>query len=146
MAQLYSTIYKSVVRAVRDLVEDIKTTTDDPSMRYWSWEARLDEDKLPEVTLIGVNGFDFAENRGLWRIHFGITLSSYEDANLLREADIIDMIHTRFGFESKIALLDPTTGDQFNELSVLDFEVMPMGQTQIRNYRTMAVEVCRTAT
>lgn len=144
MAKLYSTIYKSVVRSVNDLIKDIQATT--PDLRYWTWESRLDEDQLPRVPLIGVNGFAFEENRGLWRIQFGITVSSIDDANLLEEADLIDKIHERFGENQKISLRDPDDASIMNELVSVDFQVAPMGQTQMRNYRTIGIEVLRTGT
>jgi hypothetical protein len=145
MQKLFSTLYKSVVRATGDLVKDVQTAVDDTA-EYWDWENRADEDKLPRVTLIGVNGFHFKENNGLWIISFGITLSTVDDDNLLREADIIDMIHDRFGEKKKIALLDPVDASQTSELWSSDFEVMPMGQTQVRNYRPIGIELRRTGT
>jgi hypothetical protein len=145
MAKLYSTVYKSVVRAVNDLVKDIQTQVE-PEARYWSWEDRMDEDKMPRVMLVGVNGFSFDENLGLWLIRFGLTISTVDDANLLQEADIIDMIHDRFGEHQKIALRDPDTGDTTNELVSVHWEVLPMGQTQVRNYRSIGVELRRTGT
>jgi hypothetical protein len=143
MRKLYSTLYKSVVRATHDLVKDIEATT---PIRYWDWENRDDEDKLPRETLLGVNGFNLHENLGLWIIRFGITLSTVDDANLLLEADIIDMIHERFGEKQKIFLRDPDDGSVISELVSVDFEVMPMGQTQVRNYRAIGVELRRTGT
>lgn len=145
MQKLYSTLYKSCVRAVDDLVKDIRITMpDQDTLEYWTWEARLDEDQLPRVPLLGVNGFAFDENNGLWRVHCGLTISTVDDANLLIEADMIDMIHDRFGEGQKITLLDPDDASTINELLVAHFEVLPMGQTQMRNYRSIGLELLRT--
>jgi hypothetical protein len=144
MRKLYSTVYKSVVRATSDLIKDIKSTMDIQDIRYWAWEDRMDEDKMPRETLMGVNGFSLDENRDLWIVRFGITISTVDDANLLQEADIIDQIHDLFGEKKKIALRDPDNGDTFNELVTVEFQVLPMGQTQVRNYRSIAVEMRRT--
>jgi hypothetical protein len=144
--KLYSTIYKSVVRAANDLIKDIQATTGDQQIRYWSWENRVDEDKMPRVPLLGVNGFSFDENRGLWLIRFGITISTIDDANLLEEADLIDIVHNHFGEDKKIALRDPESGEITNELISVHFEVLPMGQTQVRNYRALGIELRRTGT
>lgn len=146
MAKLYSTVYKSVVRAVNDLVKDIQSTMPDQNARYWSWEDRMDEDQMPRVMLVGVNGFSFDENLGLWLIRFGLTISTVDDANLLQEADVIDMTHERFGEKQTIFLRDPETGDVESELVSVHWEVLPMGQTQVRNYRTIGVELRRTGT
>lgn len=145
MEKPYSTIYKSVVRAVNDLIKEIKSTTGQ-DFRYWDWESRLDEDKMPRECLIGVNGFSFDENLGLWLVRFGITISTVDDANLLLEAEIIDVIHERFGEKQKIALRDPENAEVINELASVAFEVLPMGQTQMRNYRSVGIEVLRTGT
>lgn len=146
MAKLYSTVYKSVVRSVNDLVEAVQATNPNQPVRYWSWEDRMDEDQMPREMLIGVNGFSFHENLGLWLIRFGITLSTVDDANLLVEADIIDMIHDRFGEKKKIALREPELGEEISELVSVNWEVLPMGQTQVRNYRSIGVELRRTGT
>ena len=147
MEKLYSTLYKSVLRSVNDLVKDIQSTTPSQAdIQVWSWENRVDEDKMPRVPLIGLNGLHLHENGGLLIISFGITLSTVDDANLHDEADVIDVIHKHFGEHKKVLLRDPDTGDVFNELVSVDCEVMPMGQTQMRNYRPIGIEVRRTGT
>ncbi|WP_037500735.1 hypothetical protein [Sphingomonas jaspsi] len=149
MSKLYSTLYKSVLRAVNELVKDIQSTVPGQAdLQYWAWESRMDEDKMPRVPLLGVNGFSFEENSGLWLVRFGLTISTVDDANLLEEADIIDMIHSRFGEKRKIALVEEIAGEveQTNELVCVHCEVLPMGQTQVRNYRSIGVEVLRTGT
>jgi hypothetical protein len=146
MPRIYSTLYKSVVRATSDLIKEIEATTGDLSLKYWDWENRSDEDKLPRVPLLGVNGFSFDENGGLWLVRFGLTLSTIDDDHLLKEADMIDAIHAKFGEGNKVAMRDPTSGTVINELVVAAFEVAPMGQTQMRNYRSVAVEILRTGT
>jgi hypothetical protein len=145
MQKLYSTIYKSVVRAANDLVKEIAATAGNETLEYWTWENRMDEDQMPRVPLMGVNGFSLDENLGMWLIRFGITLSTIDDANLLDEADMIDAIHDAFGEKKKIDLLDPVTGEKTSELVVTAFEVLPMGQTQMRNYRSIGLEAKRTA-
>lgn len=147
MQKFYSTVYKSVVRAANDLVKDIKATMpDQDALRYWSWESRMDEDKMPNVPLIGINGFSLEENAGLWVIRFGLTISTVDDANLLVEADMLDIIHQHFGEKKKIFLRDPDEGAAINELVSVDFHIMPMGQTQVRNYRSVGIEFKRTGT
>lgn len=145
MAKVLSTIYKSTLRAINELVKDVRDTTGDHDIRYWAWEARADEDKLPHVTLIGLEGYHFQENAGLWVLRFGVTISTYNDANLLNEAEILDVVHEHFGFQKKMPIRNPDTGEIENELYCSDFEVSPMGQSELRNYRTISVEFLRTA-
>lgn len=143
MSRLVSTIYKSLLRSVSDLIKEVNDTTA-VDAEYRAWEARDDEDKLPQKTLIGLNGYNFDENAGLWIIRFGITISSLNDANLMNEADILDIIHEQYGFQKKVNLRDPETGNIISELYVAMFHIMPMTQSELRNYRTVGIEVLRT--
>lgn len=115
-------------------------------IKYHNWESRGDENKLPPFTLIGLEGFGFNENLGRWVIRFGLGVSSLQDFNLLREIEMIDVIQQRYGQGNKISLLDMTTAETVNELVVSDFDVQPMAQSQLRNYRTIGMEVLRTGT
>lgn len=145
-SKVYSTLYKSVVRSIGDLIKDIVDAGGEKGLRYWSWENRIDEDQMPRVPLVGLNGFSWDENGGQWIVRFGITISTVDDANLLEEADMIDTIHQRFGEGKKISLRNPDSGEIENELKCVHFEVLPMGQTQVRNYRSVGIEILRTGT
>lgn len=146
MSRIISSVYKSLLRAVNDLVEELQQATGDMDIRYWAWEGRLDEEKMPTTTLVGLDGYNFDENKGLWIIRAAITLSSYDDANLHEESEMLDLIHERFGYHQKVSLRLPDSGDVFSELFVTEFQVMPMGQSELRNYRTCAFELLRTDT
>lgn len=145
MAKLISTVYKSLLRSVNDLIDEVQATTGLQELEYWGWETRADEDQLPAKTLIGLDGYSFNENQGLWNVRCGITLSTYNDANLHHEAEILDVIHTLFGFQQKVPLRN-AEGEIFSELYVAEFQVMPMGLSEIRNYRTVGLELLRTET
>src|SRR3546814_8570906 len=77
-------IYKSLVRHVTDMMDNLNDTGE-YGIAYHSWETSGEEDKLPKSTLIGVDGFNFHENGGLWVIRFSVTLSSYQDINIRSE-------------------------------------------------------------
>jgi hypothetical protein len=145
MSKLISTIYKSLLRSVSDLIKDVNDNTA-LEAEYRSWESRDDEDKLPRKTLIGLSGYNFDENNGLWTVRCGVTISSLDDMNLMDETLILDIVHERFGFQKKLALRDPETGDQISELYVSSFHIMPMSQSELRNYRTVGLELMRTDT
>lgn len=148
MSKLYSTIKQSVVRAIVEMIEEIEATAPTLNPKYQSWENRLDEDKLPRQLLIGLNGYSWEENGGLWTIRFGITISTVDDANLINEDEVIDIIHEHFGEKKKVALvaLVDEVVEEFNELVSVDFQVLPMTPTQMRNYRTIGIELKRTGT
>lgn len=138
-------LYKSAVRKVVDLIDELQTTTGNPEIAYHDWESRADENKLPKVTLLGIDGFTFEENRGLWVVRFGIGLSSWQDTNLLNEMEMLGVIHAMTGEGTKFAYLDPETGEELSELVVAAWNLSPMAQTQLRNYRTISIELLRTA-
>lgn len=146
MSKLMSTLYKSLVRSVTDLIDEVKTTTGDAGIEYWSWESRADENDMPTQTLIGLDGYTFRENFGLWEVRCGITISSYNDTNLHNEAEILDVVHDLFGEHKTIQLRHPDTGDVYSQMVVTDFEIMPMGQSELRNYRMVALELKRVDT
>lgn len=145
MSRIISTIYKSLVRSVNDLIDVVASETGEPCA-YWAFESRADEDKMPPITVLGVDGFTFHENKGLWMIRAGISLSTRNDRNNHEEAEILDIVHRLFGYHQKVALRHPETGEVFSELYVTEFDVMPMGQSELRNYRTIGLELLRTDT
>lgn len=137
-------IYKSIIRWTTDLIDELNALGTLPEIEYQSWESRFDENKLPEKTLLGIDGFSFSENNGLWEISFALGLSSFRDANLLDEADILDEIQRRTGEHEKIPLRDMTLGEEVNELVITTWQLLPMAQSELRNYRTIGIEAHRT--
>lgn len=113
---------------------------------YHNWEERTPETKLPQKTLIGTDGFAFDENEGRWIIRFALAVSSYRDTNLLTEIELIGMIDERFGEGKKLDLLKLADGSIASELVVSSFRVLPMAQSEQRNYRTIGIELLRTGT
>jgi hypothetical protein len=137
-----SNIYKSLVR---HLVDTIETTTDVSSdLQYFSWDAADDIAELPTTDLIGLAGWTFSENRGLWEIHCGITLSTINDENLLREIELVDKIHDMWGEENPVPLRDDD-GNEIAQLIVKEFDLLPAGKSEKRNYRPIGLTLRRTS-
>jgi hypothetical protein len=141
-----SPVYKSIMRWITDVIAELNATGQYPAMQYQDWESRGDENKLPTTTLVGMDGFTFDEGKGLWVIRFAIGVSSYRDANLLNEIELIGALFQRMGEGSKIPLREMIGGTQVNELLVSDWTMMPMAQTNMRNYRTIGMTALRTGT
>lgn len=137
-------VYKSIVRATTDMIEELNATGKFPTLLYHDWESRGDESRLPRQTLLGIDGFSFTENGGRWLIGYALGLSSYQDANLLNEVELMDAIQVRMGEESKIPLREMVMGEVVNELVVTAFQILPMSQSELRNYRTIGMELKRT--
>lgn len=144
MASPISIIGKSLVRRCNDLLDEISSTTGH-QVEYWSWETRADEDKLPKKTLIGLDNFMFSEDDGLWVVRCAIGLSTYQDFNLHKELEILDPIYDALHIGERVALRDPLSGAEFDQLVVTDFEITPMVQSMLRNYRTVNLELKRTS-
>jgi len=139
-------IYKSIVRFITDMIDELNATGLYPQVQYIDWESRNDETKLPQVTLLGPDGFSFSEDNGLWTISFALGLSSFRDANLLNEIELLDAIQQKCGEQRKVPLLEMVNGDQVNELVVTTWQLLPMAQSDLRNYRTIGMELKRTGT
>lgn len=145
---LLAPIYKSILRYTAETIEVINATPGLPRVAYHDWEARGEEDKLPRMTLVGIEAFGFRENQGLWEIRFGLGVSSYRDANLLQEIELLDFLQTRFGEGCKVPLYEivGATAEQVSELVSTDFQTLPMSQSTYRNYREVGIELKRTGT
>lgn len=128
------------------MIEAINATGLYAPVSYHNWEERGPEKQLPAITLIGLDGFSFEENEGLWQIRYALAISSYHDANLLKEIELVGDIHDRFAEGQKVSLLNLTTAEVENELVVSAFKAYPMSQSELRNYRTIGIELLRTGT
>lgn len=138
-------VYKSVIRHINDLIEEINQLgLVEPDVQYHNWEERSNEENLPSTTLIGTDGFSFDENDGLWIVRYALAISSYNDANLHNEIDLIDFLQQKLGKGKKVPLREMVAGEEVTELVVSDFRLFPMGQSELRNYRTIGVELNRT--
>lgn len=138
-------VYKSILRRVTELIEELNSLGTFKEIEFHNFESRNDEQDLPKKTLVGVDGFSFTENKGLWVIRLAVAISSYQDINLLEEVELMSEIQRRMGEGAKIPLLEMQYGSEVNELVVTDFELLPMAQSELRNYRTIGLEIRRTA-
>ena len=139
-----SSIYKSLTRHLMDTIEDVKSAGI-ATPAYYAWDSHGDDTEIDAVDLMGLAGWTFEENGGLWKIHVGITVSTINDQNLFREIDIIDAIHDRWGEGAIVPMLDPDTGDEYTQLVVNHFEMLPAGNSEKRNYRPIGLELLRTS-
>lgn len=138
-----SNIYKSLVRHLVDTIAEVNKSVQPATAQYFAWDTGDDVAELPTVDLIGLAGWTFSENRGLWEIHCGITISTMNDENLLREIDIVDVIHNMWGEEYMIPMRDDT-GTEVTQLVVKEFDLLPAGRSEKRNYRPIGLTLRRT--
>jgi len=145
MASPIPGVYKSIIRTVVDMIDSLnQQQIIEKPIEFHNWESRGEEANLPKSTLIGVDGFSFDENDGRWMIRFALAISSYLDANLLNEVELIGIIHETLGKNCKVPLRELSAGEVVSELVVTEFRVLPMAQSEIRNYRTIGIELNRT--
>lgn len=139
-------IYKSIVRHLKETIDELNALGVFRQIDFHNFESRNDENDLPKNTLLGIDGFAFSENGGLWIVRFALAVSSYRDMNLHEEIEIIDELHRRLSGGEKIKLLNMADGQEVSEMVVTDFEILPMAQSELRNYRTIGMEIKRTET
>lgn len=129
-------VYKSLLRFCSDLC----ATSPHPVL-YHAWDSRNEESELPRADLLGLSGWSYRDDGDLLYVSCGLSLSTIEDANLMREIEILDYIHEHAGRGNTVPIRDPNTGFEVNSLGVTAFEILPPGATLIRNYRTAALEM-----
>lgn len=139
-----SNIYKSLVRHCVDTVQSIRDNGVSVNVEYYAWDSRGDDAEMVAADLLGLAGWTFKENGGLWEVYVGLTVSTINDENLLREAAIIDAIHELWGEESVVPMRDDD-GDAYSMLVVKEFEMLPAGQSEKRNYRPIGLSLKRTS-
>ena len=139
---IISSIRKSLIAHIHNYADKVALETG-AVVEYHQWEQRGEENKLPKKTLIGLDNFQFDENAGLWLTRFAVSISTYQDFNLSREDVMLDLAHEWFGFQKKVPMLDLNTGEEKAEMYITTFEIAPMIQTQLRNYRVINVEMLR---
>lgn len=137
-------LYKSIIRRAQDTISEIRAKGISEDIQYYAWDSRGEVQEMPATDLLGVAGWTFKENGGLWEVRVGLTLSTVNDENLLREIQMIDVIHNFWGEQTQVPMLDKITGDEFTVMVVTDFDVMPAGNSEKRNYRPIGLELLRT--
>lgn len=138
-------LYKSLVRHVQNTIKVVKLQSISPSLEYYAWDSRGEVQETATSDLIGIAGWSFKENGGLWEIRSGLTLSTYNDVNLFREVKILNVIHDMWGEQCKVPMVDKVTGVEFTQLVVVDFDMLPGGgSAEQRNYRPIGIDLLRT--
>jgi hypothetical protein len=138
-----SNIYKSLVRHLTDTIAQARDDGVSSDLQYFPWDSRGDEAELPSTDLIGLAGWSFSENRGLWEIHCGITISTLNDENLFREVELVDAIHNLWGEECPVPMRDDD-GTIYTQLIVKEFEMLPAAFSEKRNFRPVGLTLRRT--
>lgn len=132
-------IYKSLLRFCDGLC-----TNAPHALEYYAWDSRNEEAELPRRDLVGISGWTYQDDEALLTVSFGLTVSTIEDINLMREIELLDYLHEIAGKGSTIPVLDMVSGLAINELAVSSFNILPTGQSLLRNYRTAALELALT--
>lgn len=139
-------LYKSLIVHVQKTITAVQDAGISPDLQYYSWDSRGEVAETDHTDLIGLAGWSFRENGGLWEVRSGLTLSTYNDQNLFREIRIMNIIHDMWGEGSKVAMVDKDTGVEFTEMVVSDFDMLPGGgNAERRNYRPIGIELLRTS-
>lgn len=128
-----------------DGVDEIRENGISPELDYFAFDSRGEQAELEPHDLLGLAGWSFNENRGLWVIRAGINISTINDINLFREIEIIDALHDLFGEGCTVPMRDPVTGDEYTQLVVSEFDLMPASYSEKRNYRPIGLELRRTS-
>lgn len=138
-------LYKSLLRHTTETIDRVKTQGISQDIEYYSWDSRGEVSEMDRGDLIGIAGWSFKENGGLWEVRCGLTISTYNDTNLFRELQILNIVHDMWGEGVEIPMINKITGEPFSSMVVSDFDMLPAGQAEKRNYRPVGLELLRTA-
>lgn len=148
MAYTLTSVYKSLIAEIQDIIEDVKARGISENLAYHAWDSRGDITELPDTDLIGLVDWTYAENGGLSVVSTGIMLSTRNDQNLFKEVAILDVIREHCirepGKMNSWRIYDDS-GEQYTWFQVSDFEVLPSGRSEVRNTRHVGIELMKSA-
>lgn len=144
-----SSVYACLVGKTKEIIDELVSEGISPNISYVAWDARQDLDvELPNTDLMGVVDWTLEENEDhLVEIEFAIIISVYKDANLFREAEILDKIYSKCVHPTRPEYLVWTMKDEennpFSQLQVTDFSIMPSGESEARTVRQVGISLIR---
>lgn len=148
MAYSLSSIYKSLIAKIQQIVQDVHAAGISENLQYHAFDSRGDITELPATDLIGLVDWTYAENGGLSTVSTGILLSTRDDVNLFKEVAIMDIIRNHCvkapGNFNTWQIYDDN-GEAYTMFQVSDFEVLPSGRSETRNTRHIGIELMKTA-
>lgn len=143
-----TSVYKSLIAEIQDIIRDVKARGISETLDYHAWDSRGDITELPDVDLIGLVDWTYAENGGLSTVATGIMLSTRNDQNLFKEVAILDVIREHCTTEPgkfKSWKIYDDSGEHYTWFQVSDFEVLPSGRSEVRNTRHIGIELMKAA-
>jgi hypothetical protein len=143
-----NSIYISLIARIQEIISEALSDGISTNLQYHSWDSLGDITELPETDLMGLVDWTYAENVGLSTVNFGILISTINDENLFKMVQMLDLIHNacveKPGKYKTWRILDQN-GEEITQFVVTDFEVMPAGKSELRNTRTVGIELMKTA-
>ncbi len=144
------TVYANLVGAVTDVVAQAKSQEISPDIEYISWDARQEVNELPNVDLIGLADWTYAENDDHRPdIEMAIVLSVVRDQHLFREAEILELVRKKCIIDSgrtpefRVWNVYDDDNNPFAQLQVTSFEVLPSGESEARTVRSIGISLKR---
>lgn len=101
---MYETTRKSLMRYVTDKILAIGG-----GLTYVDFDSHGDLDKLPNNDCVGLHQFGFTDHDQFFDTVFGITLSTYDDPNLLRMTHTMDQLYEGLRPLTNLTIYNPTT-------------------------------------
>jgi len=148
MAYTLTSIYKSLIAEVQEIIKNVKLTGLSEDLAYQAWDSRGDITELPDTDLLGLVDWTYAENGGLSTVSTGLLLSTRNDKFLFKEVGILDIIRnhcTEGDGKFKTWRIFDENGEEYTRFQVSDFEVLPSGRSEVRNTRHIGIELMKTA-
>ena len=130
---MYETTRKSLIRFVTDQIAAIQTAGISPSLSYVDFDAHGDLTTLPPNDVVGLHAFTIHDEDQLQHTIFGITVSTYNDPNLLIQNKVINWFYNKLRVRNHIPLLDPSSGSAIGEIIMgVGASTMPVERSDTR--------------
>lgn len=88
------------------------------TMSYIDFDAHGEVDELPPTDVAGIHQFALTDHANYWEIVFGVTVSSYDDPNLLNLIHYVDRFFSAMGAQQLIPLYDPVSAALVGQFTI----------------------------
>lgn len=106
---MYQKTRKSLIRFVNDQITTLRQSIS-PGLTYVDWDSHGDLADVPKNDVVGIHAFSILDGDQLHETTFGITISTYNDENLMVMMDIADWFYNKLTVRQKLTLYDPNSG------------------------------------
>lgn len=139
----YKIHYLSLIRFLNTQAEVISTVTGKSAPVVMNFDAHTNITELPMQDMIGTIGFGLTKSNKIITVHTGIAVSTYDDPDILRHMDMMDVLSKALDADSRIPLFTAQSGVAVETnwmVTKTGLIVEPCDQSKLRTLQVMTVQ------